>query len=80
MRRVMGQGGYSRRSVGIRPGLNLIVKPSVEQARQHQWSAQLVDQEPSVVLVEDNDVGNGQVVEEATAATSSASAPAWTLF
>ena len=75
MRRVIGRGGYSRRSVGIRLGLNFIVEPSVEQARQHQWSAQLVDQEPSVVLVEDNDVGNGQFVEEATAATSSGICP-----
>ena len=48
--------------VGMCPGLDLVFKYFVEQARQHhQWSTQLVEK---VVVAEDEDIDDEQLVEE----------------
>ena len=56
--RVIGRGGHSRNFVGIRRGLNLIIKYFVELARQHRWSTQLLEIEPLLVFVAEEYIGD----------------------
>ena len=57
MRRAIGPGAHGRGFVSIRPSLDVIARSSFIQPRQHQWSTQLVEDQPPVVYSEEEEVG-----------------------
>ena len=57
-RRAIGRGSPSRSFVGVRPGLDIVVKHFVECARQHQWRTQLFEEEPLLEFVGEENVGD----------------------